>query len=72
MSENQTPIVDAEVVEDEAVVTVNWKQLGKKVAVYGGILLGGIAVGYIAAQPGLEDEDDEEPELELETPSEES
>lgn len=55
MSENLKSVpVDAEVKEETATFVVDWKALGKKLAIGAGLLLGGVAIGYAVASPADE------------------
>lgn len=60
---------DAEVQDEtQTTIVVDWKRLGKKVAIYGGILTGGLLVGYLLAQDSTDlDEEDTETD-DTETP----
>lgn len=48
---NVTEINTDSIDESTTEIVVNWKALGKKVAIFGGILAAGLTVGYVLAQP---------------------
>lgn len=63
---NKVVDVDAEIVEDNTpAIQIDWKALGKKVAVYGGLLTAGILIGMAA---GAKSEDDLDADI-VDTPA---
>lgn len=71
MSEKIKVVKDDETVVETPAIQIDWKSLGKKVAIYGGVLLTGLAVGYALAQPDDEYVDIDETENDsTETPDE--
>lgn len=60
MSENLKSVpTDDPIVVDETQRVVDWKLLGKKVAIFGSLFAGGLLVGYVLASPATEELDEE-------------